>query len=120
MADNLINIDVITQNFGETVKQNVAFTVKMTDLEKTLKVLEENKKELDIEQVLHTENLCKVSIIGIGINNKPGVAASMFEALYKENINMHMVSTSEIKISVLVDMDDSARAMRAIHKKFFK
>ena len=120
MADNLINIDVIVQNFGETVKQNVAFTVKMTDLEKTLKVLEEHKKELNIEQVLHTENLCKVSIIGIGINNKPGVAASMFEALYKENINMHMVSTSEIKISVLVDMEDSNRAMRAIHKKFFK
>ncbi len=120
MADNLINIDVIVQAFGETVKQNVAFTVKMTQLEKTLKVLEEHKEELNIEQVIHTDNLSKVSIIGIGINNKPGVAADMFEALYKENINMHMVSTSEVKISVLVDVDDADRAVRAIHKKFFK
>ncbi len=120
LSDNLINVDVIVQSFGETVKQNVAFTVKMFDLEKTIKVLEKHKKEINIEQILHTENLSKVSIIGIGINNKPGVAADMFEALYKENINMHMVTTSEIKISALVDVDDSERAVRAIHKKFFK
>ena len=68
---------------------------------------------------MHSENLSKVTIIGVGIANKPGVAADMFEALYENNINMRMISTSEIKISVLVNSNDSDLAVRAIHKKFF-
>ncbi len=119
LARNLINVDVIVQSFGEHITKDIAFTVKMNDLKKTLEVLEENKNELGFQDVLHSENLSKVSIIGVGIANKPGVAADMFEALYESNINMHMISTSEIKISVLVNSSQSDLAVKAIHKKFF-
>lgn len=119
LAKNFINVDVISQSFGEFISREIAFTVKMNDLRKTLRVLEENKQSLGFQDILHSENLSKVTIIGVGIANKPGVAADMFEALYENNINMHMISTSEIKISVLVDSNDSDLAVRAIHKKFF-
>ena len=115
----LINVDVIVQSFGEHITKDIAFTVKMNDLKKTLEVLEKNKKELGFQDVLHSENLSKVSIIGVGIANKPGVAADMFEALYENNINMHMISTSEIKISVLVNSNQADLAVNSIHKKFF-
>lgn len=119
LSRNLINVDVIVQSFGEHITKDIAFTVKMNDLKKTLEVLEENKKELGFQDVLHSENLSKVSIIGVGIANKPGVAADMFEALYENNINMHMISTSEIKISVLVNSNQADLAVNSIHKKFF-
>ena len=119
LSRNLINVDVIVQSFGEHITKDIAFTVKMNDLKKTLEVLEKNKKELGFQDVLHSENLSKVSIIGVGIANKPGVAADMFEALYENNINMHMISTSEIKISVLVNSNQADLAVNSIHKKFF-
>lgn len=119
LSDNKINVDVIVQSFGEHITKDIAFTVKMNDLNKTLEILEENKELLHAKQILHSENLSKVSIIGVGIANKPGVAADMFEALYENNINMHMISTSEIKISVLVNSSDSDKAVKAIHDKFF-
>lgn len=120
LADNLINVDVIVQSVGETTSKDLAFTIKTNDLQKTLDVLEENKDTLKYTDVIHTENLSKVSIVGVGIANKPGVAADMFEALYECNINMHMISTSEIKISVLVDSDVANTAVKAIHKKFLE
>ena len=119
LSNNLINIDIIVQSFGEYITKDIAFTVKMNDLQKTLEVLEENKDILGAKEILHSENLSKVSIIGVGIANKPGVAADMFEALYENNINMHMVTTSEIKISVLVNSTEADLAVQAIHKKFF-
>lgn len=119
LSRNLINVDVIVQSFGEHITKDIAFTVKMNDLKKTLEVLEKNRKELGFQDVLHSENLSKVSIIGVGIANKPGVAADMFEALYENNINMHMISTSEIKISVLVNSNQADLAVNSIHKKFF-
>lgn len=120
LSENHINVDIIVQSFGEHITKDIAFTVKMNDLEKTLEVLEANKEALHSEAILHSENLSKVSIIGVGIANKPGVAASMFEALYENNINMHMVTTSEIKISVLVNAKEADLAVSAIHDKFFK
>lgn len=120
LSENLINVDVIVQSFGEHITKDIAFTVKMNDLQRTLDILEENKDRLNVKEILHCENLSKISIIGVGIANKPGVAAEMFEALYENNINMHMVSTSEIKISVLVNYTDAELAVQAIHKKFFK
>ena len=120
MAENNINVDTIVQAFGETHSKNITFTVKMSDLNKTLKVLEENKERLRAKDFMHAENLSKVSIVGVGITNKPGVAAKMFEALYEKNINMHMVTTSEIKISVLVNIEDADTAVNAIYEKFFK
>ena len=120
LSDNNINIDIIVQAFGETSIKNITFTVKMTDLNRTLKILNENKDRLNAKEILHAENLSKVSIVGVGIANKPGVAADMFEALYEKNINMHMITTSEIKISVLVNIEDANIAVNAIHEKFFK
>jgi len=120
LAKYSINVDIIVQSFGEHITKDIAFTVKMNDLDKTLKVLEENREELNIKDILHCENLSKVSIIGVGISNKPGVASDMFEALYENNINMHMISTSEIKISVLVNSSEADKAVKAIHDKFFK
>lgn len=120
LAENSINVDIIVQSFGEHITKDIAFTVKMNDLEKALKILEENKENLKIEDVLHCENLSKISIIGMGIANKPGVASDMFEALYENNINMHMITTSEIKISVLVNSNEADLAVKAIHNKFFE
>lgn len=119
LADNNINIDIIVQAFGETFIKNITFTVKMSDLQRTLKVLKSNKDKLDIKDIVHAENLSKVSIVGVGIANKPGVASQMFEALYDKNINMHMITTSEIKISVLVNIEEANNAVNAIHEKFF-
>ena len=119
LSKELINVDVIVQSFGEYITKDIAFTVKMNDLNKTIEILKENKDKLGFKDILHTENLSKVSIIGVGIANKPGVASDMFEALYENNINMHMITTSEIKISVLVNSLDADLAVRAIHEKFF-
>ena len=76
--------------------------------------------KINAKEILHSENLSKVSIVGVGIANRPGVAADMFEALSENNINMHMVTTSEIKISILVNSSESELAVKAIHDKFFK
>jgi aspartate kinase len=119
LAENQISVDVIVQSLGEFVNKDISFTVKMNDLDRTLEMLEQNKDILNAKEIVHSENLSKVSIIGVGITNKPGVAAKMFEALYEANINMHMITTSEIKISVLVDLEESTKAVQAIHKKFF-
>lgn len=119
LSDNKINVDIIVQSFGEYITKDIAFTVKMNDLEKTLEVLNESKEKIGFKEIIHSENLSKVSIVGVGIANKPGVAVDMFEALYQNNINMHMISTSEIKISVLVDSDKSDLTVNALHSKFF-
>lgn len=119
LAKEEINVDVIIQSLGEHITKDISFTVKMQDLEKTLEVLEKNKELLNAKEILHCENLSKVSIVGVGIANKPGIAASMFEALYENNINMHMITTSEIRISVLVNAKEADMAIKAIHKKFF-
>lgn len=119
LSDNKINVDIIVQSFGEYITKDIAFTVKMNDLDKTLEVLKESKEKIGFKEIIHSENLSKVSIVGVGIANKPGVAVDMFEALYQNNINMHMISTSEIKISVLVDSDKSDLTVKALHSKFF-
>ena len=120
LSENLISVDVIVQSFGEHITKDIAFTVKKNDLPKTLQILEDNKETLKLAEILHCENLSKVSVIGLGIANKPGVASDVFEALYENNINMHMVTTSEIKITVLVNSDEADMAVRAIHNKFFE
>ena len=81
--------------------------------DKTLEILEANKEKINFKEIIHSENLSKVSIVGVGIANKPGVAVDMFEALYQNNINMHMVSTSEIKISVLVNIEEANNAKKS-------
>lgn len=120
LAQNNINVDVIVQSFGEHITKDLAFTIKTADLDRTLEILNNHLEEINAKEILHCEKLSKISIVGVGITNKPGVAADMFEALYENNINMHMISTSEIKISVLVNANESDLALKAIHDKFFK
>ena len=120
LADQDISVDVIVQSLGEHITKDIAFTVTKTDLNKTLEILDANKEELSAKEILHCDNLSKISIVGAGMVNNPGIAAKIFEALYENNINMHMISTSEIKISVLVNNNCANMAMKAIHEKFFE
>lgn len=118
LAKENINVDIIVKAFGEHKQKDIAFTVSSKYLEKTLEILNKNLKEIDAKQINHCSNLSKISIVGIGIKNNPGVAARLFRVLYENNINMHMVSTSEIKISVLVNEKEADLAMQKIHDEF--
>lgn len=120
LADNNINVDIIVQAFGEHISKDISFTVKENDLEETLEILHDYSDEFDIREIKSSSGMSKVSIVGIGIANNPGVAATMFEVLYENNINMHMISTSEIKISVLVNSNVAETALNAIHKRFIQ
>lgn len=119
LAKYKINVDTIVQSFGESINKNISFTIKTVDLPKTLEILEDNLDYLTAREIIHFDGLSKVSIVGIGMTDRTGIASKMFEALYEENINMHLISTSEIKVSVLVNQDQSDQAVRAIHDKFF-
>lgn len=118
LAKKKINVDVIIQSIGRDNKKDISFTVPLGMLDTALGVIEENKGMIDAQRVDHNENVSKVSIVGAGMASNPGVAATMFEALYDAGININMISTSEIKVSVLIDKADADRAVRAIHDKF--
>lgn len=118
LARNKISVDIILQSIGRENTKDISFTVSTADLNDALKVIEENKNRLKYEKILHETKVAKVSIVGGGMATNSGVASTMFEALYDEDINIRMISTSEIKISVLVDENDAERAARAIHEKF--
>lgn len=119
LSENKINVDTIVQSAGEHAIKDISFTVKNSETKKTLKILNENLIELGAKEITHCDKLSKISVVGVGIVNNPGVAAKVFEALYENNINMHMVSTSEIKISVLVNKKEANLALKAIHNKFY-
>jgi len=119
LANKGVNVDIILQSTGRNDAKDIAFTVPSSSLETAKKVLEENKDSIGFESIAVREDLCKLSIVGAGMVNNPGVAAMMFEALAAANVNIDMISTSEIKVSVLIAKDDSERAMRAVHDKFF-
>ena len=118
LAKNNINIDIILQSVGREGTKDISFTVSQDDLQDALKVLEDNKEALKIQEIKHNANVAKVAIVGAGMMSNPGVASQMFEALYNENININMISTSEIRITVLIDEKDVDRATLAIHEKF--
>ena len=119
LASSSVNVDMIVQNnFIERKMTNITFTVPMTDLKKSLGVLEELKKRIVFSKVLDEQNLSKVSIIGSGMRNQPGIAAKMFECLSNNNINIEVISTSEIKISVLIDRNKTEAAVNALHSVF--
>ncbi len=119
LAKENISVDIITQASGEHYQKDIFFTTSLNNLKKAMDILKENKEEIGAKEILYREDLSKVSIIGVGMTNNPGVAAKMFEALYENNINMHMITTSEVKISVLVNKEDADIAVRVIHDKFF-
>lgn len=120
LADNNINVDIIVQAFGEHISKDISFTVREKDLNEALEILNENASNFDIKEIKSSTGMSKVSIVGIGISNNPGVAANLFEVLYENNINMHMISTSEIKISVLVNTNVAETVVNAIHERFIK
>lgn len=119
LARNHINVDIILQGIGHEAGKDICFTVAEEDLEKASALLEENREELRYGTMETNSRIAKVSVVGAGMINNPGVAARLFEALYDSHININMISTSEIKISVLVDEKDADRAVQAIHDKFF-
>ena len=119
LSEHNINVDTIVQSFGESINKNLSFTIKTAELDQALKILNDNLEYLTAREIVHFDNLSKVSIVGIGMTNRTGIASKMFEALYEKNINMHLISTSEIKITVLVNQDEAEVAVKAIHDKFF-
>ena len=118
LAKNNINIDIILQSVGRDGSKDISFTVAEDDLEDAIRVLEENKEALTIKEIKHNARVAKVAIVGAGMMSNPGVASQMFEALFNSNININMISTSEIRITVLIDEKDVDRAVQAIHEKF--
>ncbi len=118
LANKSINVDVILQSIGREGKKDISFTVTKNHLAEAIELLESEKNALCYEEISHREDISKVSIVGAGMANNPGVAAKMFEALYDANINIHMISTSETKISVLVNIANAEKAVQAIHDKF--
>jgi len=118
LAKKGISVDLIIQSIGNGTTKDISFTVTEEDLQATLDILEENKASIKANEVKWTTDVSKVSIVGAGMVNNSGVAAKMFEALYEAHININMIATSEIKISVLVDQKDAEAAVIAIHDKF--
>lgn len=118
LARNNINVDIILQSIGRDGTKDISFTVAQEDLADSLRVLEENKKRLTIQRVDYNERVAKVSVVGAGMMSNPGVAAKMFEGLYNSGINIKMIATSEIRITVLLNEDDMEKAMRAVHDIF--
>lgn len=120
LAQEKINVDIILQSIGRGHTQDISFTVTETDMNKAQNILEDNKEVIGFDSLSVTPDVAKVSIVGAGMMSSHGVAATMFEALYDEKININMIATSEIKISVLVAQADADRAVAAIHAKFFE
>ena len=118
ISNENIGVDLILQSIGRNGKKDISFTVKEEDLDTVLGIFEKNKDIICAEDVKYSKDISKVSIVGAGMVTNPGVATKMFEALYDEHINISMISTSEIKISVLVNRNDAERAVNAIHDKF--
>ena len=114
-----INVDAIIQSIGREESKDISFTLPRADVEDAVRILEEQKAILGFDHITVEDKIAKVSIVGAGMMTTPGVAAKMFEALYDANINIQMINTSEIRVSVLIDEEDASAAVRAVHAKFF-
>ena len=119
LAKNNVNVDIILQSIGRSETKDISFTVARGDMETARQVLEDNRESIRFDNIDVSDHIAKVSIVGAGMINNPGVAATMFEALFNAGININMISTSEIKVSVLVDEDDADRAVQVIHQRFY-
>ena len=119
LAKENVNVDIILQSIGRHNTKDISFTVGKQDMERAKKVLEDHKVALGFDHIDVNDSIAKVSIVGAGMVHNPGVAAKMFEALYNAGININMISTSEIKVSVLVDLPEADRAVQVIHDRFF-
>ncbi len=118
LSKNLVNVDMVVQNISANGKEtDLTFTIKTEDLNKTKKIINANK-HVKFRKILLKKDVSKVSIIGVGMISTPGVTFRMFQALAKKNINIQVISTSEIKISVLIDKKNTKKALLALHKEF--
>ena len=120
LAQKNINVDIILQSSGSAGCKDVIFTCSKGEAETARAVLESNKTRFGTDKITVNNDCAKVSIVGAGMQSHPGTASTMFEALYSQNINIHMISTSEIKISVIIDKADADRAVAAIHDAFIQ
>ena len=118
LAKKNINVDVILQSIGRHNTKDISFTVNDTQADDALKVLEENKGRLKYESISLKKDVAKLSIVGAGMMSNPGVAAKMFESLYNANVNINMISTSEIRVTVLINEADAEKAINAVHDAF--
>ena len=118
LAKHKINVDIILQSVGRDATKDITFTVSKGNAQETIECV---KKVFDIEDedIICDTSVAKISIVGAGMESHPGTASKMFEALYERDINIDMIATSEIKISVLIDLEDADRAVSAVHKAFF-
>ncbi|MDD5931135.1 MAG: aspartate kinase [Oscillospiraceae bacterium] len=119
MSRKNINVDNILQSIGRDDTKDISFTIHQKDLEEAVVILEEHKDTLKFDRIEADDKVGKVSIVGVGLMSNAGIAAKVFEALFEAGINIQMISTSEIRLSVLLDENDVNRAVKAIHDKFF-
>lgn len=119
LAAKDVNIDIILQSIGRDGTKDIAFTCAKDKLNDAKEVINAFMPTLKAQKVVYDEDVAKVSIVGAGMESHSGFASKMFEALYNANINIQMISTSEIKISVLINTADADRAVAALHAKFF-
>ncbi len=120
LAKNQLNVDIILQSIGRNGTKDISFTVEKNKLDETMDLIKSYSETWGASGIVSDDNVSKVSIVGAGMESHPGVAAEMFEALFSRNVNIQMISTSEIKISVLINKADGDRAVEAIHDKFFE
>lgn len=120
LAKHNINVDVILQSIGRDDTKDISFTVDQTQAKEAVQLLKDNKERLTIQKIEEDESVAKLSIVGAGMQSNAGVAAKMFEALYGVGVNIRMIATSEIRITVLIDLDDVQSAMKAVHAAFLE
>ena len=118
LANARINVDMVIQSAMRDNRNDIAFTIEDDDLHKAVPVVEELVKEIGASGMVYGNNVAKVSIVGAGMQSNPGVAADMFEALADADINIHMISTSEIKVSCVIDEEHIREAVQVLHQKF--
>jgi aspartate kinase len=119
LADSEINVDMIVQNVSENGKTtDLTFTVGKIDLEKAVNVLKKNKSDIGIGEIVADSNVVKISVVGVGMRSHAGVAQKMFMTLAEKGINIKVISTSEIKVSVLVAEEYGELAIRALHTAY--
>lgn len=118
LAKHKINVDIILQSIGRESTKDITFTVSKSNADETVECVK-NLFDIEDENIICDTSVAKISIVGAGMESHPGTASKMFEALYERDINIDMIATSEIKISVLINLEDADRAVSAIHKAFF-
>ncbi len=118
LAKENINVDMIIQSAARDGYNDISFTITRTDLKKALTILKEVNKQLNAKGVIFDDKISKVSVVGVGMRSHPGVASKMFKTLAKKNINIEIISTSEIKISCIIKEKNVKKAVRALHKAF--